>query len=331
MSWRLGVGIAVALVCSSTWAGSKRKAIEAYRQGMRAQHKGNYQEAAEAFIRCDLEFPREESFEMALKAGARSNVSALVMYLVSAAEARQLNPKTTKLVRALRERHNGRVGKLQVDCGEDSDCSVHIREQVLRDGQSAFLDTGSITVQVHVRGEVESQDIEIGPSRVTVVRPAPPTPEAVATDTTPDPSSPSSPELEESPLKAPAAPAPERAPRTEDAVDLASRQSTGRPFLKSPAIFWIGAGATALVTTTAVVSGLDTSARWQDFLKSRAPADKTTGVSAQGRTNILWICAGAVAVSTAITALFVTEWFNDATVAVAPRPGGAMVAWETPW
>jgi hypothetical protein len=336
MSWRFVVSLAVALWGTSAVAGAKQEAAAAYRDGLRAQAHGQYREAAEAFIRSDAEVRRDATFEKALKAAARSNVSVLVMYLVSAAEGRRLKPKTAKLVRALRERHRERVGKLQVECSRgDPECSVHVREQVLRDGQSAFLETGPLTVQVHSRGEVESQDIDIVSSHATVVRPAPPAPARLAVAATETP--PTAPEDAPAPSPEPASiasapePSRERAPLHEAGLDLTSRPEHGRGALSSPAFVWIGAGATALIATTAIVSGLDTRARYDQFVKTRAVSDREMGVRAQSRTNVLWISAGVVAVSTAVTALLVTDWSGGARVAIAPHTGGAMLAMEAPW
>jgi len=80
----------------------------------------------------------------------------------------------------------------------------------------------------------------------------------------------------------------------------------------SPVVFWVSAGATAILLGTAIGLGVDTlsfkNGTYDVAPASQQPADYSDGVGRMNRTNILLACAGAGAVFTVVTGLWLTDW-----------------------
>jgi hypothetical protein len=101
----------------------------------------------------------------------------------------------------------------------------------------------------------------------------------------------------------------------------------------SPVVFWISAGTTAALLGTAIGLGVDTlsfkNGTYDSAPASQQPADYSNGVGRMNRTNILFGCAGAAAVFTAVTGIWLTSWHGShaappdapATATLALGPG----------
>ncbi|MGD0525343.1 MAG: hypothetical protein ABSE49_09380 [Polyangiaceae bacterium] len=95
-----------------------------------------------------------------------------------------------------------------------------------------------------------------------------------------------------------------------------------------PAVFLVGAGLTVVGVGVTVWSGLDaqknpgTAAVRADCVgQGTSCPEYQQGLSAQLRTNILLAATGGVAVLTAVTGLFLTQWSHAASPAETPRSG----------
>jgi hypothetical protein len=113
------------------------------------------------------------------------------------------------------------------------------------------------------------------------------------------------------------------APRT--ATELrggGAEQSDGGAQGWSPAWFWAGLGATAVLGGVTIWSGVDTLARHADYLETGQGAD--AGRTAQTRTNVLLFTTIGLGLVTSAIGIFAVGWSSneDTAVSVAPAPGG---------
>jgi hypothetical protein len=166
------------------------------------------------------------------------------------------------------------------------------------EGRSAYADPGHHVVEGHAGETVVKADADGNAGAVVAITLALPAP--------PPPPSPT-------PVPAPA-PAPEAAPAPPTALapapaPPASPASHGW----SPVVFWVSSGVTAALLGTAIGLGVDTLSFKNGTYDNDAPgpsqlADYNDGVGRMTRTNIMFAIAGAGAVFTAVTAIWLTDW-----------------------
>ena len=180
------------------------------------------------------------------------------------------------------------------------------------EGHSAFVEPGHHVVEGHSGDKVVTADASGDAGAVvplTLSIPVPPPPPPAPSPPPPPPAT---------PLPPPPAPAPHLAP--------AASSSHGHGW--SPVVFWVSAGATAILLGTAIGLGVDTlsfkSGTYDVAPASQQPADYSDGVDRMNRTNILFACAGAGAVFTAVTGLWLTDWHGGKAPPTAPT-GASLV------
>jgi hypothetical protein len=91
----------------------------------------------------------------------------------------------------------------------------------------------------------------------------------------------------------------------------------------SPTWFWIGVGATTLLSGITLWSGLDTKARHDDYVNGGRNDDslRSDGESAQQRTNLLLAGTGIAAIVTASIGLFGVDFGSSSVKAsITPDP-----------
>jgi hypothetical protein len=76
----------------------------------------------------------------------------------------------------------------------------------------------------------------------------------------------------------------------------------------SPAVFWVGAGLTAVATGLAVWSGVDTLQSRTAYDTSPSQEALDEGRGKQTRTNVFIGVAGGLALLTAVTGIFLVDW-----------------------
>ncbi len=103
-------------------------------------------------------------------------------------------------------------------------------------------------------------------------------------------------------------PAPPSAPFTAPPETPSEGAASSRGGGVSPAWFWAGVGATALLGGVSLASGLDTLGRHDTFIGNRMDSSANDGLDAQRRTNVLLVGTAAAALVTTFVGLFVVRW-----------------------
>jgi hypothetical protein len=96
----------------------------------------------------------------------------------------------------------------------------------------------------------------------------------------------------------------EVAPESDAPKDVAAPESSGF----SPALFYVGLGATAVLAGATVWSGLDTNSAREDFDKNPSRDALDEGESKQSRTNLLLGTTAVVGVATGVIGAFFTDF-----------------------
>jgi hypothetical protein len=161
------------------------------------------------------------------------------------------------------------------------------------EGNSAFAEPGHHVVEGHAGDKVVTADASgdagvVVPVTLSIPAPPPPPP------TPPPPPPPAT----STPPAPPPAPPPHPAPAPSQGW--------------SPVVFWVSAGATAILLGTAIGLGIDTvsfkSGTYDVAPAAQQPADFSDGVGRMNRTNIFFALAGAGAAFTAVTGIWLTDW-----------------------
>jgi hypothetical protein len=181
--------------------------------------------------------------------------------------------------------------------------------------RSTYVDPGQHVVQGHAGDQLLTSETSGDAGAivaVTLALPPPPAPPPPAPVPEPTPS-----------------PAPTPAPPPSPAPGAPSPASHGW----SPIVFWVSAGLTAAALGTAIGFGVDTvsfrNGTYASAPPSQQPADYSDGVGRMNRTNVVFGVAGAGAVFTAVTAIWLTDWHGhdaSATARLGVGPGTLTLA-----
>ena len=179
------------------------------------------------------------------------------------------------------------------------------------EGSSTFADPGHHAVEGHLGDKVVNAEATGDAGAVVPITLSVPAPPAPPPPLPPAPAAPAAPAAP--PPRSPTAPAPAATP------------AHGW----SPVVFYVSAGATAVLLGTAIGLGIDTlsfkSGTYDIAPASQQPADYSEGVGRMNRTNILFACAGAASLFTAITGIWLTDWHGGhaapSTASLAVGPG----------
>ena len=95
----------------------------------------------------------------------------------------------------------------------------------------------------------------------------------------------------------------------------------------SPAVFWIGAGLTAVSGGLLLWSGLDTLSANDDYEDNPTRSGFEDGVDKERRTNILIGTTAVLGVATVAVGLFATDWGGSSGVALDAGPSHARLSW----
>jgi hypothetical protein len=273
-------------------------ASEAYLAGAEALRQARYNDAARKFGEADERCPHDVALDEAMRAVVRADNPILCMQLVERATRRGILPeRRAELSTACGQR----VGRLLVVCpGATCRASVDGAPVRLHEELPALVGRRIVDLSVD-GGPVVPHAVEVRAGAVTRV------PNAGS-------------------AAAAATPAPETA--VGDADEGTEAESDGL----HPAVFYVGVGLTAVAGSVLAWSAIDTSNRNDAFKDEPDPDTRQAGMDAQLRTNAMIGVTAAVAVGTAITALF-TDWGGGdtgatATMVVDPRGRGVFAAWR---
>ncbi len=298
-----------------------RAAAEAFDRGREAYKAEQYQEAAEQFERADANAPSSTALELAIRsrdqAGNLDRAATLAaLALVRHADSAGLQ----KLAADVLGRAKPELYELKVTC--DDPCELVADSKIVH-GARALERTVYLTPGQHalVAGfeegrsgskQVNAEKAQSGQVSFEAPEPAP----APAPDATP--------------------PVATEAPPTHDKG--AEKKSSGG---WSPAVFWVGAGLTAVAGGVTIWSGVDTlnnpgADRVRDECQGQGEDCQLykDGVAKQNRTNILIGVTGVLGVATILVGALATDWSggnSDEAGLVQPKRQAFRSVQVAPW
>jgi hypothetical protein len=264
-------------------------AARAYQDAQAAMSSKAPAEAARLFELADTLAPSPQALRNAIRSNLAASQTVRAATLALAAQRRYRDRETQSLARQVLSANSAKLSRLSVKCGQP--CAL------LCDGQPVdtrpahqfdlFVDPGTHKVQAKFEArEPVEQEIELNAGERMIL-----SLEAISTSPS-DAAVPSAfsiqPQLAESATEPGAAGAP-------------------------PWMFWTAAGLTAVSAGAALVSGLDTVQRHDDYLEAPTPDGYARGIQSQRRTNLLFLSTGVLGALTVGLAFF-TDWDGEASV-----------------
>lgn len=245
------------------------EARAAYDRGAKAYDSGDYTTAAVEFARADQLAPNATVLELALKSALRGGDPLLGMSLVDRAEQRGVQGGAAEQAAQARARFESRVGRLLVQCR--TECAATVDGAPTSIGAPRMMLVGPHDVEIVANGARERHKVEVLAGTLVRVE-----------------------QTAHEPTRLPPAPPPLPPPGSDGRV--------------SPAVFWIGLGATALLGVAAGFSGADTRDRHEQFVQSPSEQGAQDGRAAQMRTNVLIGSCIATGALTGALGLFAVRW-----------------------
>jgi hypothetical protein len=272
------------------------RASALYEAGRQAHERGEHRTAVLRFVEADRLVPAPAALEAALTAALAAEDPALGMEVVDRAARVGDDPRLAELRAELRRKSAARAGRVVVRC---DDCSATVGGVAMVVGQPRWVRVGRHSVVLSRGGAQERRSVVVEPGVMV--------------------------ELFPSRAGAPVAPSPAGA-----SAPPAGAPAEMEPSGIAPGWLWVGAGLTALATTGAIISGVDTLARHDDFEAEPSVAAARDGEAAETRTNVFIGVAAGLAVTTVLLAAFAVDWGDGepeprAGVAVGPTGGHVRV------
>jgi hypothetical protein len=266
-------------------------AARAYQDGQAALNGKVPAEAARLFELADTLAPSPQALRNAIRSNLAASQTTRAATLALAAQRRYSDRETQVLVRQVLGANSAKLARLSVKCGQP--CAL------LCDGQPVevrpayefdlFVDPGTHMVRAKFEGrEPVEQEIELGAGERLIL-----SLEAVSTSPS-DAAVPSAFSIQPQVAARPAAGVPD---------------APGAPRW----MFWTAAGLTAVSAGAALVSGLDTVQRHDDYLEMPTQDGYARGIQSQRRTNLLFLSTGVLGALTLGLAFF-TDWDGQGSV-----------------
>lgn len=309
--------VALALPCADARAddvvaatsGSALTPRELYDRGAAAYDAGDYARALADFAKADELAPNATTLEQGLKAALRADDPVLAMVLAERARSRGATGELLALAARVREQFGSKVAEVVIRCpsvaGEQEGCDASLDGVPLEHGKPMYVLPGEHTVVLRHRGSGRSETIRtVGGERREVVvlatEPAAGRERPIVARRNPREGAPAGPVMES----------------VRDPVSDSRRALT-------PVWFWTGVGLTGLTAGAAVASGADLFAKYDTYLETLTVRSEDTARAAQTRTNVLIGVTIGLAVVTAVTGVFFTEWSARASARKARPPRSA--------
>lgn len=282
---------------------AKELARSAYARGATALEHGDFETAANEFLRADEALPSSVAKKSALDAAVRTDDVPLAARVLNRTASLHDDVAFAGPRRDLEERLGPKLARLRFECRASS-CTVTVEGTRIADREMIWLTAGRHVASTTIDGLTGERTVDAVAGKLdTLTLGAPAAPAVVA-------------------LPPPAPPAPKPA------------ESKGI----SPAWFWASAGLTVVVGGVATWSTIRLFSKHSDFVDGSCATVGSTscksishdGKSAETRTVILLGATGALAAATAVTGLFFVRW-HDQRVGLAPVPGGGAVALGGSW
>lgn len=302
-----------------------KAAGDEFDQGRKAFTSKDYAEAAEHFENADRHVPSEQTLELAIRSRDKAGQLDRAATLSAMAASRAYKDDgLKKLVAGILKRADKELGKVAVHC--DTPCDVVVGTKLMpghaTTERTIYLAPGAYTVRAGwsggrdasgqvtlAKGASSSLDFKEPPE----VK-APPASTATPVSTAAPP-----------PAGGAAAPPP---PGHDQGV-------AAQPSGWSPAVFWIGAGLTAVAGGVTIWSGLDTQKNpGPDAVRSACSSGSPDcdtlyqqGRDRQTRTNILAGVTAGLGVVTILVGAFATDW-NGREAPAKPKKSASRIE---PW
>lgn len=314
--------LVAALLVSPPGASQDRpEAREAYERGTIAFQRGDFAIAAALFARADQLSPSEAALQAALEAALAADDPVLGNELLERARRGVPGAPLGAVVRRATARLAGRAGRLVAECG--ASCEASIDGVSVAPRQPRWVKLGRHTVAMRLRQAERTVVVEISPDALLLV----PGPQDEA------------PAVSSSPVSSPVSSAPiasvSSAPIASVApvfsVFMATPERPGPVHSRlHPGWFWAGAGVTAAAGVLALVWGLDTAHRHDEFASRGClntggdPCDllASAGQAAQLRANLM---IGTAVLAGGVTVALGLWGVRRGTIEGAVGPGGAKV------
>ena len=268
------------------------QASAAFEQGVEAQKRQDWAEAARHFARADEVVADPAALEAALVAVIQSDDAVLGVELAARADRNPYRDKLSMLADRTRQRFDGRVGRIVVHCDR---CTVSIDGATTRRGVAQWVTTGAHRVALGVDGKTEHHQVHVEPTAIVTILPFGTRPEVLAKPTS-------------------AAP-----------TRRGAEQQDGPTDGLSPAFFWVGLALTGAAGGGTIALALDTKSKHDAFAEAPTEEASIAGQNAETRTNVAFAITAGLGMTTAIVGLFAVDWGEDEQVdgTLLVTPGGA--------
>jgi hypothetical protein len=291
-------------------------ASAAFAEGQQAQVRSDFVRAAELFEIADQAVPSPPALRSAIRnrEAAGHDVRAATLSL-RALERYGQDKETRQFVEQVLSRLAPKLGRVRVRCSEP--CTPTADGALVGSGAATstefFLTPGAHTLRASWPGRTPlSRSVEaIAGQTLDVDFQAPPS--------APPKPAPAAAAASASPRPATQKPGAVLAPSTELSHDTAGSGL-------SPAVFWVGAGLTAIAGGVTVWSGLDTLSANDDYERNPTRAGFEDGQGLERRTNILIAATAVLGTATLGVGLFGTDWGGSTDVAIRLGPSHASLA-----
>jgi hypothetical protein len=164
-AWSVAL-VVMALPCVAR-ADDIEEARRAYDRGASAFERGDFRDAATAFIEADEKVPSTTALRAALDAVVELDDAVLGETLIERAATRPHDDALETAVRNARVRFAGKTGRIRIDC--PTDCLATIDGSVAKVGSPIVVVVGSHEVKVDGDGVVRVQSVRVEPDRATSV------------------------------------------------------------------------------------------------------------------------------------------------------------------
>jgi hypothetical protein len=270
-----------------------RAAAEAFDRGREAYKAEQYQEAAEQFERADANAPSATALELAIRSRDRAGNGDRAATLAALALTRHSdNAELTALANEVLEKAKPGLFELKVSCAEP--CELVADSKIVHGARATertlYLLPGAHAVVADFgEGRTTTQSVEAVETNVgevafeVPVQQVAPEPDPVAVE----------PDLSPSPID-----------------DQGTKEKSSG---WSPAVFWVGAGLTAVAGGVTIWSGVDTiNNPGADRVRNECSDEDCQlykdGVAKQDRTNVLIGVTGALGLATILVGALATDW-----------------------
>jgi len=300
-----------------------RVAAEAFDKGREAYKAEEYVEAAEQFEKADSNAPAAAALELAIR--ARDKAGELDRAATLMALALKRYPDDANLLKIagdLSKRASATLFELTANC--DSPCELTVGGKLVHGAPDTermlYIQPGKLTVRAGwADNRSDSKQVEAVAGDKGQVDFVAPTSHAAA-----------------SMAKEPVEPEPEPAP-VEPARDAGNKKGW------SPAVFYIGAGLTAVLGGVTIWSGIDTinnpgKAKVAQACDAGLEPDcndlYNQGKSHQTRTNVLIGATSVVGVATVLIGVLATDWGGGKSAPTADKAAAKLLrphVHMTPW